>query len=449
MHGWGPKHLQWIQRISSTVRSTAPHDVSVVLDRCGGAANGLNIVRLASFFNCKSVIFHGGPDPSSAAHIGSPQEWWTDLTQSSGLPTTEFTKTYPVDDERVVVALEHNGPTNAIPLNQFEWPVNQAGDPSFVLLLGHESEGISDDLLKKADHLVTIEQHGSGRSLNVATAAGVALHDAIAKSHEPIATKKPSITLKPSGSSNKQEKITSATALSVRRREMWRGPSDVLMEAVQHQVLNPTLRPGNAHEDTTPTNVADAFRGLTLKQVRERLEAQRGYQVEFGALLEHGVNGDRNLGGLVRNAACFNAAAVLYTGRRKFDRRSAVGAHNVVSLVHVGEQGPEALRHLAREALLVSLELHTHTLDMSDNIGVASDWLWSVECQLQQFEQMAQQSHKPILLVLPEEGMELSPGMKAMCQANVRLLPAGEFCAGGGLPTSVSAAILMRRLAQL
>ncbi len=46
---------------------------------------------------------------------------------------------------------------------------------SFVLVLGEEVDGISDDLLAKCDHIVEIPMKGQKESFNVSVAAGIAL----------------------------------------------------------------------------------------------------------------------------------------------------------------------------------------------------------------------------------------------------------------------------------
>lgn len=45
-----------------------------------------------------------------------------------------------------------------------------------ILLFGSEGEGISKDLLARADEIVAIEQFGSTRSLNVGVAAGIVMY---------------------------------------------------------------------------------------------------------------------------------------------------------------------------------------------------------------------------------------------------------------------------------
>ena len=45
-----------------------------------------------------------------------------------------------------------------------------------VLVFGHEGSGISEELMRQADMIVAIEQYGSTRSINVGSAATVAMY---------------------------------------------------------------------------------------------------------------------------------------------------------------------------------------------------------------------------------------------------------------------------------
>ena len=59
----------------------------------------------------------------------------------------------------------------SVPLHKTQFPANA------VLVFGQEGPGISDDMLEYADHLVSIEQRGSTRSMNVGVAAGIAMYE--------------------------------------------------------------------------------------------------------------------------------------------------------------------------------------------------------------------------------------------------------------------------------
>ncbi len=71
-----------------------------------------------------------------------------------------------------VVAVDNNRPESK-PLQQTQLV------PNSILVFGSESDGISQELLDKADQAVYIEQLGSTRSINVGCASAVAMYEAV------------------------------------------------------------------------------------------------------------------------------------------------------------------------------------------------------------------------------------------------------------------------------
>lgn len=71
-----------------------------------------------------------------------------------------------------VVAVDNNRPESK-PLQQTQLVSNS------ILVFGSESDGISQELLYKADQAFYIEQLGSTRSINVGCASAVAMYEAV------------------------------------------------------------------------------------------------------------------------------------------------------------------------------------------------------------------------------------------------------------------------------
>lgn len=71
-----------------------------------------------------------------------------------------------------VVAVDNNRPESK-PLQQAQLV------PNSILVFGSESDGISQELLDKADQAFYIEQLGSTRSINVGCASAVAMYEAV------------------------------------------------------------------------------------------------------------------------------------------------------------------------------------------------------------------------------------------------------------------------------
>ena len=78
-------------------------------------------------------------------------------------------------------------------------------------------------------------------------------------------------------------------------------------------------------------NVEDRFKGKTKEQIIQTL---REASHDFSVMMEH-WNGDFNIGTMIRNANAFNAEKVFYYGKRKYDRRGAVGTHHYVDLNYI------------------------------------------------------------------------------------------------------------------
>jgi tRNA G18 (ribose-2'-O)-methylase SpoU len=78
-------------------------------------------------------------------------------------------------------------------------------------------------------------------------------------------------------------------------------------------------------------NVRDALQGSTVEAIRA---AQAAATLPF-AIAAINLNGDLNIGVMMRTAVSFGAAHMFLFGQRRYDRRSTVGAHNYVELVQI------------------------------------------------------------------------------------------------------------------
>ena len=78
-------------------------------------------------------------------------------------------------------------------------------------------------------------------------------------------------------------------------------------------------------------NVVDKYKSMTDEQIRRDLAENKN---PIAVCMEH-WRGDFNIGTLIRNANAFNVEKVFYLGKRKIDRRGAVGTHHYVDIVHM------------------------------------------------------------------------------------------------------------------
>ena len=83
--------------------------------------------------------------------------------------------------EQLLTAIEESQlPIYATTLSQDSIDYKQVEKvPAFVLVMGNEGQGISDQMAEKADLLVHITMPGQAESLNVAVAAGILIFSMI------------------------------------------------------------------------------------------------------------------------------------------------------------------------------------------------------------------------------------------------------------------------------
>ncbi len=78
-------------------------------------------------------------------------------------------------------------------------------------------------------------------------------------------------------------------------------------------------------------NVRDEFKNNTIEEIKEILEKS----AFPGAVLMEHWNGDFNISTLVRNANAFNISKVFYIGRKRWDKRGAVGTYHYTPVEHL------------------------------------------------------------------------------------------------------------------
>lgn len=78
-------------------------------------------------------------------------------------------------------------------------------------------------------------------------------------------------------------------------------------------------------------NVKDELKGFPVEKILEH-QACCGFSV---ALLN--VDGGLNVGSIIRSANIFGAWEVFLIGKKRYDKRSTVGAHNYIDIIHIDE----------------------------------------------------------------------------------------------------------------
>ncbi len=140
-----------------------PHAATVVLDRVQDAGNVGSILRSAAAFGFKQVLALKG-----TAALWSPKVLRAGMGAHFGLHLIEGLDLAALLALKIplVVTSSHQGDL----LQNLKLP-----EPC-AWALGHEGQGVCDELMARASHFVRIGQPGGEESLNVAAAAAICLH---------------------------------------------------------------------------------------------------------------------------------------------------------------------------------------------------------------------------------------------------------------------------------
>jgi len=86
-----------------------------------------------------------------------------------------------------------------------------------------------------------------------------------------------------------------------------------------------------AMDDSNFWNVADELKGATLEEIQA---VQQKYTLPY-AVCALNLTGDLNVGMMARTACLYGAREFIICGRRKYDKRSTVGAQNYMPITRV------------------------------------------------------------------------------------------------------------------
>lgn len=155
------KGLENEQVFSELEKSRIPLEIAI--ENVEHDFNIGSIVRTANSFNVKTVHIIGKKKYNRRGAMCTDK-----YLKIVHHPTIEdFLKT---QENRELVAIENNT-SRAKRLNDKKFVQNT------TLIFGSENNGISDELLARADDVRFIESFGSTRSVNVGVAAGIAMYE--------------------------------------------------------------------------------------------------------------------------------------------------------------------------------------------------------------------------------------------------------------------------------
>ncbi len=149
----------------AAVAGNAP---TVILDRLQDAGNVGAILRSASAFGFRQVIALKG-----TAALWSPKVLRAGMGAHFALDLIESAEPGTLDALAVPILTTSSHQGDLLHLAKLPWPCAWA--------LGHEGQGVGDEVASRASLAVRIAQPGGEESLNVASAAAICLHASAAR----------------------------------------------------------------------------------------------------------------------------------------------------------------------------------------------------------------------------------------------------------------------------
>ena len=153
------------EEIRQTLRSTS-HNFAVMMEHWLGDFNIGTMIRNANAFNSEKVFYYGKKKYDRRGAVGTHH--YVDLNYINNRDVLISLKS-----EYTFVCLDNV--EESVPMEDFVWPENS------LMIFGEEGIGLSDEILSLADHIVSITQYGSVRSMNVGTTSGIAMYDYTSK----------------------------------------------------------------------------------------------------------------------------------------------------------------------------------------------------------------------------------------------------------------------------
>lgn len=137
-------------------------------------------------------------------------------------------------------------------------------------------------------------------------------------------------------------------------------------------------------------NVIDEFKNLSKDQIKTRLKETA---FPYAVLFENWI-GDFNLSTGIRNANAFNASEIFYIGRKRFDKRGAVGTYNYKDVTFI--ENEDQLLELKKKYTFIGIDNIPGSLSMK-----TFNW------------------PENTLMIFGEEGKGLSSFMQNLCENTV------------------------------
>ena len=161
------------------------------------------------------------------------------------------------------------------------------------------------------------------------------------------------------------------------------------------------------HSDTTneerfrmwQRNVADKFKDMSEEEIKSKLKVT-AYPA---AVLMSQIEGDFNIGCVIRSANSFNLSKVYYYGRKHYDKRAACGTYKYTDVIFLSSL--DEVKELKNDYYLVGLDNNNDKA-----VFQIKDYIWQPNS----------------LIVLGEENSGISADMLDMCDDYIEIPSMGS-----------------------
>jgi hypothetical protein len=317
---------------------------------------------------------NGAQDALGPGDRGIPLAWFADSVRFA-TPEKDRGGETASSSRTVTVALE-NFHRKAVSIHRFRFPKQNhfpsplrnnnevpqcdGRETQIAVIAGHENNGVDQETLEKADHVVFIPQYGTISSLNVVTSIGIALYylhldqrgsrvshcNAVAGSSAfaeflqafakdlPLQVAQPKSTetgsVEPCAVEQVDESPSQRQRIDPRpihpsfyqleHNDIMKHHDSTVRDFIRQQKL--VVEP--AHDGNNRAPVESRSEGGDAEPAAVKIRLSLVYENEFD---------QRNLGGLFRLANAF-LADVHYIGRRRLNRQGAVGSYLYTEKTH-------------------------------------------------------------------------------------------------------------------
>ena len=171
----GAKELRTTFPSKKDIRKIKKNPIYVIVDNVLDTYNVGGIFRLADAVSAQKVFLCGETETPPHTRIKKASinttEWVAWQYFPSGKSAIDHLRS-TIDDIKII-AIEQN--PKSIPYTEIEYKFPMA------FVVGHESEGVSKEVLKIADYIAEIPTWGANKSLNVIVSLGIVLYEATRK----------------------------------------------------------------------------------------------------------------------------------------------------------------------------------------------------------------------------------------------------------------------------